>query len=125
LDSEAIRQVYEEIAGGSFADCFARYVYGTDKIFFEDYFALAGNRLVVDEQPTRVRDSTGFLGIGTQVQEDRVRVTEVVRGSPAWEYGLNYGDDILAINGAPVTSYGSFVGVLRHQRPGDVVEIEV
>ncbi len=125
FDSEGIRQVCEEVAAGSFADFFARYVYGTEEIPFEDFFALAGYRLIIDEQATRERDSTGFLGIATQALDDGIQVSEVVRGSPAWEHGLNYGDDILAINGAPVTSYQSFVDLLRQHRPGETVAVLV
>lgn len=125
FDSEAIRTVSEEVAGGSFEDFFARYVFGTEEIPFEDFFSLAGYRLVVDEQATRARDSTGFLGVGTQVVDDVIRITEIVRGSPAWEHGLNYGDVILAIDGTPVTSYEYFVGALRQHRPGQDIDVLV
>lgn len=125
FDSEGIRRVCEEVAGGSFADFFHRYVYGTDEIPFEDFFTLAGYRLVVDEAATRARDRTGFLGVSTQMTGDRVWVTEVVRGSPAWEHGLDYGDVILTVDGLPITSYQSFVDALHRHRPGEIAEITV
>jgi predicted metalloprotease with PDZ domain len=125
FDSEAIRRVCEEVAGGSFVDFFARYIYGTEKIPFEDFFALAGYRLVVDEEATRERDRNGFLGVGTQLVDDHLRVTEIVRGSPAWEYGLNYGDEILAIDGNPIVSYQSFLDALHRLGPGETAQIQV
>jgi predicted metalloprotease with PDZ domain len=125
FDSEAIRDVCEEVAGSSFQDFFYKYVYGTDEIPFEEFFELAGFRLVIDEDATRQRNSTGFLGVATQDLNGRLRIMTVVSGSPAWRDGLNYGDDILAIDGTAITGYESFVEVLRQHAPGDTIHVRV
>lgn len=65
------------------------------------------------------------------------RKTNPASRLPAYDYEMekdtdalwfpHHGDVIPAINGAPVTSYESFVGVLRHHRPdpGAVVNVPV
>lgn len=125
FDSEGIRKVCEEVGGGSFQDFFDKYVYGTDEIPFEEFLELAGYRLTIDDVATVQRNSTGFLGVGTQELDGRLQIIAVVSGSPAWRDGLNYGDDILAIDGATMTGYQSFVEALRRHAPGDTIHIRV
>jgi predicted metalloprotease with PDZ domain len=48
-----------------------------------------------------------------------------VRGTPAWHDGLNYGDEILAVDGVQVTGARSLLQSLTRYRPGEQVEFLV
>ncbi|HSG81218.1 MAG TPA: hypothetical protein VLC48_03135, partial [Gemmatimonadota bacterium] len=95
-ESADIRAICEEVAGGSFAEFFDKYVFGVDDIPFEDFFRLAGYELVVDEAATRERDRNGYLGVRYDDSSSGPIIRDVVRGSPAWRDGLNYGDVIVS-----------------------------
>ncbi len=125
FDSEGIRAVAEEVVGSSLEEFFDRYVFGTHEIPFQDFFARAGYRLIVDAEATGQRDRVGYLGVRTREVNGRVRIVGVVLGSSAWHYGLNYDDEILEIGGAKVTDYASFMTALRRYGPGAKVEFLV
>lgn len=125
FDADDIRAVCEEVAGGSFKTFFDRYVFGAGAIPFEEYFELAGYHLAIDEKATRERDRFGYLGIYIGESNGRVRIDGVVRGTPAWRDGLNYGDEILAVDGVQVTGASSLLQSLTRYHPGQEVEFLV
>ncbi len=57
--------------------------------------------------------------------ESGVLVTEVERGSPSDDAGLERGDVITAAGQAEVASYGDLLGTLRNYRPGDTINLSV
>ena len=125
FDSQDIRAISEQVAGSSFKEFFDRYVYGTDEIPFEAFFELAGYALLVDEEATRQRDRAGYLGIRNVRQGRRLRIEGIEKGSPAWKHGLNYGDEIISIDGIEVTSMQSLARILNRYGPGREIEFRV
>lgn len=125
FDAIDIRAVCEEVAGGSFEEFFDKYIFGVDSIPFEDFFRMAGYELAVDEEATRKRDRTGYLGVWYGEADNGVRIQGVVRGGPAWRSGLNYDDQILAIDSTEVTGQGSFSTLLAAHAPGDELEFRI
>jgi predicted metalloprotease with PDZ domain len=125
FDSEAVRAVCEEVAGGSFREFFDAYVFGTEPIRFEDFFRLAGYELAVNQRATRDRNRAGYAGVQTRASNGRVQVVRVERNSPAWHAGLNYGDEVVSVGGNEVTSAASFARALRRYGPGRPVEFVV
>ena len=97
--TEDIRAACEEVVGGSFQEIFQKYVYGTKEVPFEDYLRMAGYELEVDNWRTERKNRSGYLGVRVKDSDGRLTISHVVRGSPAWRDGLNYGDEILAVNG--------------------------
>ena len=70
----------------------------------------------------------GFLGVAGEQAGDGaagVVVTEVTAGSAAEDAGVEVGDRIVTINGAPVTSLEELAGLLQTQFPGDAVELQI
>ncbi len=65
-----------------------------------------------------------WLGAALRVEEGRIVVWEVKRGSPVWEAGLNVGDELLACNDQRLPPFG-FEERLRGWRPGDRVSLLV
>jgi S1-C subfamily serine protease len=52
-------------------------------------------------------------------------LVEIVSGSPAEEAGLQRGDIVTAVDGAPVTSMPELAGRLQQHRPGDEVTLRI
>jgi predicted metalloprotease with PDZ domain len=118
---EGIRRLAEEVAGGSLVEFFEAYVHGTAELGFDRYLAAAGLRVRrsaakaaggdpgageplagTAAAPTRIADAAAQetrLGVRTQEAGGRLRVTHVLAGTPAYEAGLNAGDEILALDG--------------------------
>ncbi|KPK81488.1 MAG: hypothetical protein AMS25_06230 [Gemmatimonas sp. SM23_52] len=125
FDSEGIRAAAEQVAGGSFRDFFDKYVFGTDDIPFEDFFRLAGYELVVDEEATRLRDRTGYLGAYLGESNGRVRLDGIVKDDPAWRSGLDYGDEIITVDGNEIADLQSLRALLTGHGPGEELEFVV
>jgi S1-C subfamily serine protease len=67
-----------------------------------------------------------WLGVSSQLQEGRVRIVRVERGGPAQLAGVNAGDEVLEVDGAPVDSLESFYKkIWTHPTPTDEVELTV
>ncbi len=84
----------EELAGGSLQEFFASFVYGTAPLPWERVLAYAGLKLV-----PRENDTKPWLGLAVSEAGDRLRVTRVVAGSPAYEASVNVNDEIVAMDG--------------------------
>ena len=70
-----------------------------------------------DDAPT-----PGWLGAETRNSTGRLVVSRVERGTPAYEHGLNVGDEILAIDDYRVEA-GEWSDRLKQYVPGDHVEL--
>jgi len=71
---------------------------------------------------------SGLLGVEGQVPADGsagVEVTKVTPGSAAESAGIQTGDLILSLDGAPVTSFEVLAGLVLAHPPGDVVQLEI
>lgn len=118
----------DEYPPDSGAECdrlFAAYVSGLDEIDFDRHLEVVGLRAmwatdVTDRNATAWRSPIlpgRDVWPGVRLREDggRIRVTNVLEGTPAADAGVNSGDEILAVNGlrARRTSDGSLAGVAR------------
>ena len=119
-------KVSEKMAGKSLRDFFSKYVSGRAEI---DYNSILGNfGLELQPHAPGAREQS-YLGANFATQyspqgEQRVNVTSVVSGSPAWEQGLNFGDQIVALDGLRVTAQ-SLNQFLAERKPGDKVRLTV
>jgi predicted metalloprotease with PDZ domain len=121
-DSE-LKSVFEKIAGADLSDFFARYVSGTAEIDFNHYLGLAGLQLerkyqTIPGEGFEGRPGAGdpgWLGINATASNDRIIIRNVPSGAPAYEGGLNAGDEIVALNGMRVTAenYAALSNALR------------
>ncbi len=120
---EDFQRTAEAVAGASLEDFFRRYVRGRDELDYKRAFETAGLRLDTtgDEKSSQAK---AYLG-ATLVQEgDRLLVKNVLAGAPAYDQGLNAGDQILAIDGVRVTRE-SFDARLEEKRPGDEARLSI
>ncbi len=72
---------------------------------------------------------TAFLGVRaeSEITDDGlgVAVGEITAGSAAEAAGIQVGDRILRIDGAPVSDLGELAGLVRSKRPGSTVSLDV
>ncbi len=70
----------------------------------------------------------GFLGIiptNPTLGEVGVGIDRVTEGTAAEKAGLEVGDRILSVDGAPVTLREELIGLVAVHAPGDIIELEI
>ncbi len=80
-------------------------------------------RIVAGEPMT-----AGFLGVSgapTTTGDAGINVTDVTAGSAAERAGLQIGDRVVKLDGAPVTAIEELAGLVQTRFPGDEVDIEL
>ena len=102
-----LKAAFEKVAGADLGDFWRRYVSGNEEIDFAAYLDKAGLQLTRDYQPATPPANSktgkpGTIGLRTRLQGDRVFVANTLSGFPAYEGGLNTGDEIVAIDGRRV-----------------------
>lgn len=110
----------ELMAGASLDDFFTRYVRGTEELDYNAALEAAGLRLDTGAGPVeRV-----YFGADLTVENDRLIVRRVHAGSPAYEQGLNAGDQIVALDNMRVTR-DFFNARIAEKKPGDVINLTI
>ena len=70
----------------------------------------------------------GFLGVAPAEVDDTapgVLIGEVTAGSAASTAGLDEGDRVLSIDGAPVSRFSELAGLVQSRFPGDSLTVEI
>jgi predicted metalloprotease with PDZ domain len=116
----------ELMAGAGLDQFFSRYVRGRDELDYDAAFNVAGLRLDVTGQddPSQPLARQAYFGADLNQQGDHLMVTRVFAGSPAYEQGINAGDQIVAVDNMR-TSEEFFVARLAEKKPGDIVHLTV
>jgi predicted metalloprotease with PDZ domain len=116
------RQVASEIAGQDLGPWFERVLDTTEELDYApalDWFGLRFKQAL----PAPV-DPPGWLGARTRVDGGRLLVSEVRRGTPAYDAGLNVDDEIVSIDDFRIPADQLDVR-LRSYRPGTKVQVLV
>ncbi len=113
------QSVAEHLAGSSLKKFFEDYVHGTTPIDWERSLGYAGLQL-----QARDAERMPWLGMQTIEQENRTRVMSVLAGSPAYDAGVDVGDEVVALNGLRVRT-GDLQERLADYKPGDKVRLTV
>lgn len=114
------QRVSEMMAGRSLDDFFSKYVRGTDEIDYQAALSPIGLRLVASEA------NAGKAYIGADVAEDggRLMIRAVPADTPAYEQGLNTGDQIVAIDGYRATQ-AFLQAQLTERKPKDKIRLTI
>jgi predicted metalloprotease with PDZ domain len=115
------RRTASEVAGTDLGPWFEKVLDTTEELDYQpalDWFGLAF------EAPTDRQSSSGWLGAVTRDEDGLLIVTSVRRGTPAYEAGINAGDEILAIDNLRVTP-ADYERRLDTFRPGAKVSVLV
>jgi predicted metalloprotease with PDZ domain len=119
------QEVCERMAGTSLEEFFARYVRGREELDYNSALAAAGLMLettgpIIAGKPAE----RAYLGADLNQEGERLMVRRVYAGSPAYEQGLNTGDQIVAFNNMRATR-DFFDARLAEKRPGDLINLTI
>lgn len=128
------QRISEQMAGSSLDVFFARYVRGREELDYTRGLAAAGLSLDTSVAPlkhdtsvapaTTKAEETAYLGADLAQEADKLMVTRVYAGSPAYEQGLNSGDQIVALDNMRVTKE-FFDARMAERRPGQLVNLTI
>lgn len=129
FEREELRAAIAEVAGTDLDPWLTGALETTEELDYEPVLAWYGLRFVESEEseedhgkeekkPAKADDEpAGWLGADTEVQSGRLVVTQVRRATPAYEAGLNVGDEILGLGDYRVPPEG-WNERLKAYRPG-------
>ena len=115
---EDFQKAAELMAGKSLDDFFAKYIRGEGEIDFNGIVSGIGLQLVSSE----ANKGKAYVGADLAEEAGRLTVRSVPAGTPAYEQGLNSGDQIVAIDGYRASQ--SFLqSYLAERKPNDKVKL--
>jgi predicted metalloprotease with PDZ domain len=123
---EDFQRMAETAAGASLEDFFRRFVRGREELDYNAALEVAGLRLDTAGASDAGRPAAEEAYLGATLSQDgeRLTVRNVPAGTPAYEQGLNAGDQIIAVDGYRATR--DFLAArLADKRPGDTLTLNV
>ena len=117
---EDYQKIAEMMAGKSLDDFFKKYVRGTAEIDYNAILGGIGLQLETGEEGVQ----QAFLGGNLAESDGKLTVRDVPADTPAYQFGLNNNDQIVAIDGnrASQTFLQSY---LREKKPGDKIKLTI
>jgi predicted metalloprotease with PDZ domain len=109
----------ELMAGSSLDEFFNKYVRGVVELDYNGALEAAGLRLDTTSGTGGV-----YFGADVAMEDDRLMVRRVYAGSPAYEQGLNAGDQIVAMDNMRVTRE-FFNARIAEKKPGDLINLTI
>jgi predicted metalloprotease with PDZ domain len=114
------QKAVELMAGSSVDEFFSKYVRGKEELDYNAALEAAGLRL----ETSAAADAKVYLGADVAQEDDRLIVRRVYAGSPAYEQGLNAGDEIVAFDNMRATR-DFFNARMAEKKPGDLVNLTI
>lgn len=118
--TEEFRKVASEVAGVDLTAWFAEVADGTSEVNYSDALQWLGLRF----KPAPDKAAAAWLGVRTRVDGGRLLVSELRRGTPAAQAGLDVDDEIIAIDEFRVRA-DQLQNRLERYRPGQQVSLLV
>jgi predicted metalloprotease with PDZ domain len=117
---EDYQKISEMMAGVSLEDFFSKYVRGTEEIDYSGILQGIGMRLKTDANNA----NKSYIGANLAEEDGKLMVRSIPADTPAYEQGLNTGDQIVAVDGnrASQTFLTSYIG---EKKPGDKVKMTI
>lgn len=120
---EDFQRAAELVAGSSLEEFFRRYVRGREELDYNASLAGVGLQLVpAPGDKSKPAAEKAYFGANLRQDGDRLLVTNVLAGSPAYNQGLYANDQIVALDGARV-NLDSLNARLNDRKPGDEVRL--
>jgi predicted metalloprotease with PDZ domain len=132
---EDFQRTAEAAAGAGLEDFFSRYVRGREELDYNAALATVGLRLdTASTADGRLAPEEAYLGasfardgeqvLGRTVPPGSLVVRSVAAGTPAYEQGLNAGDEIVAVEGFRATR--DFLAArIGDRKPGDTITLTI
>jgi predicted metalloprotease with PDZ domain len=111
------KAAFEKFSGKKLDDFYARYINGLDAIDYNKYLGYAGYKLTDDLAGSNQPTLGAIISNGPKKM-----VTTVIRGTAAWIDGINVNDEIVSIDGNPVTDATT---IMNGKNVGDKVNVTV
>ncbi|MFQ5707522.1 MAG: M61 family metallopeptidase [bacterium] len=121
VPEDGLQQALTSVAGGSYDQFFADYVFGTEEIDYNRFLAYAGLQLTEEQDE---KQPSAYLGIKTAGDTKECKVTNVLPETPAYHAGLDVGDVLLAFD-TKRTRQNSWKKMLKKYAPGDTITVTV
>jgi len=125
---EDFQRTAETAAGASLDDFFRRYVRGREELDYNMAFAAVGLQLQTTAASTtdasKPAAPKAYFGTNLRQDGDRLIVASVPAGTPAYNQGITFNDQIIALDGGRVT-LTTFNARLEEKKPGDEVRLTV
>ncbi|MEJ7860935.1 MAG: PDZ domain-containing protein [Pyrinomonadaceae bacterium] len=117
---EDYQRTSEMMAGKSLDEFFRKYVRGTEEIEYNKILNGIGLRINLDSDAKK----QAFLG-GTLAQDgEKLMIRALASDVPAYQFGLNTGDQIVAIDGNRA-SQTFLTSYMNEKKPGDKIKLTV
>jgi predicted metalloprotease with PDZ domain len=117
---EDFQQAAELAAGKSLDDFFAKYVRGTAEIDYSDIVKGIGLQLTVKESA----NGKAYIGAEFTEANGRLTIRSIAADTPAFEQGLNTGDQIVAVDGYRA-SQGFLQSYVAERKPNDKIKLTI
>ncbi|MGB9178042.1 MAG: PDZ domain-containing protein [Pyrinomonadaceae bacterium] len=111
----------ELMTGSSLEDFFRRYVHGREELPYEEKLGYVGLHLETTRAGAPERP---YLGANLNQDGERLMVRAVLAGTPAYDQGLNTGDQVIAFDGARVNQ-DQFNARVAEKKPGDTIRLTI
>lgn len=99
-----VLNLLKDITGTDMSEFWSQYIEGTRPINFDELLDFYGLQRTPKSNKDAPLKSNAWIGTVFTFKGDEVHIKTVDSDSPAWQAGLNAGDQILAINGIKVTA---------------------
>jgi len=116
-DSE-FKQGLEKFAGKNLDEFYSKYVYGVADVDYNKYLSYAGYKITDEAAST----NDPSLGLMTATTNGKITVIGVLRDGTGWVDGINVNDEIVEVDGKPVTDANS---ILTDKKVGDKLSITI
>lgn len=128
VSMQKLMDILEDSVGYSATQFILEYIMKPNPLPLDQVLGYAGLEVVEEktskEKPAFEKIEQVSLGITTSTTDGRVFVRDVRRNSNGWKAGLDFGDEILAVNGRRITA-ATMEKTLSWSRPGDEVVVLV
>lgn len=114
------QRIAETMAGESLEEFFDKYVRGTEEIPYNEFLNPIGLRLVTGEDGAK----KAYLGGLISESDGKLTVRALPSDSPAYQFGLNAGDEIVAIDGHRASNQ-MLNYLLSEKKPGDKLSLTI
>ena len=124
---EDFQRAAELAAGSSLDDFFRRYVRGREELDYNAAFNAAGLQLLTtaDAGAQPAAPPRPHFGANVRQEGDRLVVTNVPAGTPAYNFGLYAADQIVAVDGYRVTTLDAFNTRLLEHKANEEVRLTI
>jgi predicted metalloprotease with PDZ domain len=117
---DQFREVTEQVSGLDLRSFWQAVVEGTGELGYQEALETFGLRFSPGAPPAPDRPGKAWLGATTRNDGGRLVVTQILRGTPGYEAGVNVDDEILAIDEYRVRA-DRLANRLEQYKPGDRV----